>query len=90
MKVSEAFDKSLFWDTDPEKLDWERSMQYIIERVLQRGLTKEVNTVFSRYTKDQIKSSVLKSCSFDSKTANYLSIILEIPYTSINVAPEYY
>ncbi|MBL7732071.1 MAG: hypothetical protein JNM88_12895 [Chitinophagaceae bacterium] len=90
MKVSEAFDKSLFWDTDPEKLDWERSMQYIIERVLQRGLTKEVNTVFSRYTKDQIKSSVLKSRSFDSKTANYLSIILEIPYTSINVAPEYY
>lgn len=90
MKVSEAFHKSLFWDVDPEKLDWEKSRQFIIERVLQRGSTSEVKKVFSLYSAEQIKTSVLKSKTLDKKTANYFSIKLNIPLSQIHVAPEYY
>lgn len=90
MKVSEAFHKSLFWDVDPEKLDWEKSRQFIIERVLQRGSTSEVKKVFSLYSSEQIKTSVLKSKTLDKKTANYFSIKLNIPLSQIHVAPEYY
>ncbi len=90
MKVAEALDKSLFWDVNPEKLDWQRNNQFIIERVLTRGFTKEVDTIFSVYSKEQIKLAVLKSKTLDKKTANYMSIYLSIPLSSINVAPEYY
>ena len=90
MKVSEALDKSLFWDVNPEELDWQKNSRLIIERTLQRGLTKEVETIFSVYTNAQIKEAILKSRSLDKKTANYFSIKLNIPLSSINVAPEYY
>lgn len=90
MKVSEALSKSLFWDVDPEKLNWEKNRQIIIERTLQRGLTKEVETIFSNYTLTEIKEAVLKSKTLDKKTANYFSIKLNIPLSNIHVAPEYY
>lgn len=90
MKVSEALDKSLFWDVNPEKLDWQINRQLIIERTLQRGLTKEVETIFSVYTDLHIKEAILKSRTLDKKTANYFSIKFGIALSSIHVAPEYY
>ena len=90
MKVSEALNKSLFWDVNPDRLDWQKNKQFIIERTLQRGLTSEVETIFSVYCNEQIKEAVLKSRTLDKKTANYFCIKLNLPLSSIHVAPEYY
>ncbi len=90
MKVSEVLSKSLFWDVDPEKLDWDKNKQLIIERTLQRGLTKEVESIFSIYMVSQIREAILKSKTLDKKTANYFSIKFNIPLSRIHVAPEYY
>ena len=90
MKVAEVLDKSLFWDVNPAKLEWQKNRQFIIERTLQRGITKEVEAIFFIYTEPQIKEAILKSRSLDKKTANYFSIKLNIPLSSIDVAPEYY
>ncbi|MCY7311462.1 MAG: hypothetical protein LH619_11840 [Chitinophagaceae bacterium] len=90
MKVSEVLDKSLFWDVNPERLDWQKNCQLIIERTLQRGLTKEVEAIFSVYTDIQIREAILKSKTLDKKTANYFSIKLDIPLANIHVATEYY
>ena len=90
MKVTDVLSRSLFWDVNPDKLEWEKNRQLIIERVLTRGHTKEFETIISRYSKAELKEAVLKSKTLDKKTANYMSIILSIPLSSINVAPEYY
>ncbi|MGC4235443.1 MAG: hypothetical protein QM594_20895 [Niabella sp.] len=90
MKVSEAFHKSLFWDVDPERLDWERNRQLIIERVFTRGVTQEVRRIYQVYSNEEIREAILKSKTFDKKTANYFSIKYQIPISRINVAPEYY
>ncbi len=37
MKVADALNKSLFWDVNPEKLDWKKNRRFIVERVLVRG-----------------------------------------------------
>lgn len=90
MKVTEVLNESLFWDVDTQKLDWQNNKQLIIERTLQRGLTKEVDAVFSIYTAEQLTTAILKSRTLDKKTANYFSLKLNIPLSSIHVAPEYY
>ena len=90
MKVAETINKSLFWDVNIDNLDWEKNRQLIIERTLQRGLTKEVETIFSIYTLSEIKEALLKSKTLDKKTANYFCIKLNIPLSNIHVAPEYY
>lgn len=90
MKVTDTLSKTLFWDVNPDKLDWQKNRELIIERTLQRGLTSEVKTIFSVYTEIEIKEAVLKSKTLDKKTANYFSVKLNIPLSSIHVAPEYY
>jgi len=90
MKVADVLSKSLFWDVDPDSLDWQKNRQLIIERTLQRGLTKEVEIIFSAYTFSELKEALLKSKTLDKKTANYFCIKFNIPLSSIHVAPEYY
>jgi hypothetical protein len=58
MTVNNSFDKKLFWDVDPEKLNWQPNSQFIIERVLLRGFTKDVRTLFNLYTKGQLSKEI--------------------------------
>lgn len=90
MKVTDVLSRSLFWDVNPDKLEWDKNKQLIIERTFQRGFTKEVEAIFSIYSISDIKAAVLKSKTLDKKTANYFSIKLNIPLSKIHVAPECY
>lgn len=91
MKPSELFSKTLFWDIDIQKLDWEQHAQFIITRVFSRGGTSDVREVFARYDDEKIRQAVLKSRGIlPRKVAYYLSNLLNIPFTKINVAPECY
>ena len=90
MTVADTLDKRIFWDVNPENLDWQKSKQFIIERVLVRGFTKDVRIIFKMYSREELKNAVLKSRTLDKKTANYMSIYLSIPLEKINVTPEHY
>lgn len=41
--------ESLFWDTDIEKIDWNKHRQYVIERVMERGTEDEKNIISEFY-----------------------------------------
>ncbi len=91
MTVAESFSKTLFWDVNPEELDWEKHANFIIVRILSRGGTSEVRKVFITYSEEKIKHAILKSRgTLPRKIGHYLSELLNIPYSKINVAPEYY
>jgi hypothetical protein len=90
MSVSDSIDKRVFWDINPKKLDWRSNRQFIIERVLTRGLTSDVRAIFRVYSKEELADAVLKSKTLDKKTANFMSNYLNIPLKNIHVAPEYY
>ena len=47
--------QSLFWDTDPKKIDLQKNARYVIERVLEFGRPSETGWLFKTYPKDQIK-----------------------------------
>jgi hypothetical protein len=90
MTVKESIDNRIFWDINPEKLDWQKNAQFIIERILARGFTNDVRLMFKVYTTEQITEAVVKSRTLDKKTAHFMSNYLNIPINSIHVAPEYY
>lgn len=46
---------ALFWDTDPNRIDFERNAWYVIERVLEFGEPREVGWLFKRYSKAEIR-----------------------------------
>ncbi|HWY79278.1 MAG TPA: hypothetical protein VNW29_02880 [Candidatus Sulfotelmatobacter sp.] len=47
-----SFRQSLFWDTDPKKLDIKKNAQYIIERIMDLGNDDEVRWMRQQYPKE--------------------------------------
>lgn len=65
------FRQSLFWDTDPKKLDKNKNARYIIERIMDFGNDKEVKWMRNYYSK-----SLLAKVSKTSKSLHSSSRVL--------------
>jgi hypothetical protein len=90
MKVAEALSKSLFWDVNPEKLDWQKNSCFIIERVFVRGGMKDVTVVMNCYKKNEIISALKKSRDLDPITHNFCSNYFNIPKAEMHAPSQYY
>ena len=55
--------KALFWDTDFDKIDWEKKYKAIIKRVFERGDDNEKKEIMRFYGKDKVKEVTGKSTS---------------------------
>ena len=51
----ELLPKVLFWDTDIEKIDWQKYKNYVINRVFERGTEKEIKEIISFYGEDTVR-----------------------------------
>ena len=87
---SDVFNKTLFWDVDPEKLDYRKDKQFIIERVFVRGGMKAVVEIFKTYTINEIVEAVKNSRNLDAVTHNFCSNYFNIPKHQMNAPSQYY
>ena len=55
------FRQTLFWDTNPKKIDVKKNAQYIIERIADFGNDKEARWVLDFYKKALLKKVISKS-----------------------------
>lgn len=55
------FRQTLFWDTDPKKLDTKKHAKYIIERIMDFGDEKEARWMRRYYPKSLLAEVVRKS-----------------------------
>lgn len=55
------FRQTLFWDTDPKKLDIKRHAKYIIERIMDFGNDDEVRWMRRHYPKSLLAKVVRTS-----------------------------
>lgn len=71
--------KVLFWDTDYQKIDWEKKARYVIGRVVMYGTIEDWRKIQQFYGMDKIKEEVLQLRELDPKTLRFLSVIFDIP-----------
>ena len=88
-KGSFPFSQYLFWDTSIQKIDIEKHKNYIIERVLTRGLLSDFYFLIQLYTTHDITSAVKKSKMLDKKTVNFCSHYFKIPKKEIHASSFY-
>ena len=50
--------KILFWDTDFDKIDWQRNKRAIIKRVFERGNETEIKEILKFYGKKTVKAEI--------------------------------
>lgn len=71
------FRQSLFWDTDPKRINIKKNAAYIIERVLDFGADQEVRWVRKTYNPKLIRKVVSNSRSLSPKTKNLWLLLLK-------------
>ena len=69
--------QSLFWDTDPKKINHKKHSQYIIERVLEFGKDSEVKWVWDTYSPLLLKKTIRNSRSISPKTKSLWNLLLK-------------
>jgi len=73
--------KSLFWDIDPETIDYKKHASYIIERVISRGTLADFKTIINIYGIPEIKRVIKKLRYLDDRALHFCSA-----YFGINLA----
>lgn len=88
-KNSFPFSQNLFWDTSIEKIDIQKHKNYIVERVLSRGLLQDFYFLLQLYSLEEIKSAIRKSKTLDKKTINFCSHYFKIPINELHASSFY-
>lgn len=70
------FRQSLFWDTDPKKIDPQKHAQYIIERVADFGNDKEARWVLDFYDKPLLQNIISKSRCLRPRTKKLWTLLV--------------
>ena len=70
------FRQTLFWDTDPKKIDVKKNAQYIIERVADLGNDKEARWVLDFYDKPFLRKIISKSRCLRADTKTLWTLML--------------
>jgi hypothetical protein len=96
MKESPKLSRSLFWDTNPDTVNFDKSARYVIEKVVTRGQFEDWQEIKRYYGLEKIKECCLRSRDLDPKALSFLSAIFDIPkeefrwYTQIQSNPRLY
>lgn len=48
----------IFWDTDFDKIDWDKNKKAVIKRILERGNKTEINEIISFYGKKTVSKEI--------------------------------
>jgi hypothetical protein len=57
------FQKALFWDTDIDKIDWQKHKNFVINRVFERGNEEQINEIIFFYSEKSVKE-ILPTLSY--------------------------
>lgn len=71
------FRPTLFWDTDPKKIDPKKHAHYIIERIADFGNDKEARWALQYYEKKLLRKVVEKSRSLHPRTRNLWRLMIK-------------
>lgn len=78
-KPVELLSKHLFWDIDPNVLEWERSKKTIIERVIERGSLEEWVCIVKIYTLEGIVNTAKTFRTMSPIDLNFIATISNTP-----------
>jgi hypothetical protein len=69
----------LFWDVNPDALDFNKNKKLIIQRVLDYGLINDWNILLKTYGISEIAKTAVSLRDLDKKSAAFVSLLSKIP-----------
>ncbi len=75
----ENLSKHLFWDVEPNKLNFETDKNFIITRILEYGLIKDWQLIYKYYGINEIAKVMIDARDIDDKSISFISLLSKIP-----------
>lgn len=79
VEIRKGLKEAYFWDVDINTIDLKKSKRLIIERVFSMGDISDMRKLIEYYGENQIVDVLIRINYLDSKTANFVSKIFDIP-----------
>lgn len=73
--------KEIFWDVDYSKIDYEKSADWVICRVLEYGSLKDWKAIRANYGIEKIINAATSSRSISIKTMHFIHNFFNVPLT---------
>lgn len=70
--------KKYFWETDTDKLNLKKDVQYIVSRILECGDINALRWLLKTFDKELIKKTILESRGLSSRTANFWRLYFKL------------
>lgn len=83
VKFTDNLRRSLFWDVNPDELNSERDIHFIIGRVLDHGNLKEWKFIKHLYGESRIAEIAKEHIFSDPRSANFWALIFSIPVNQL-------
>jgi hypothetical protein len=77
--VTPSFSKTAFWDVAFERLDYEKSSLFIMQKVFNYGTWSDQVAVLRYYGKERVKNEIVNASYLRQPVLSFLSAILNIP-----------
>jgi hypothetical protein len=78
-KIKPEFSRVLFWDIRAENINYDKDVEFVLERVFERGIENDEKEALRYYGINKIKKTALKIEYLNKPTLAYLSAVLNIP-----------
>jgi len=70
--------KTAFWDVDFNKIDFEKNVVFVLEKVFNYGLWNDYIAVIKHYGKDRIRKEIVHAAYFKKKVLPFLCLIFDL------------
>ncbi len=74
--------KHLFWDTNPNQIDFDHHAAWLAQRVLEYGDWSDWRTLVKYYGKDRLANIVISIRSMHPKALAFCKVWFELPESS--------
>ena len=73
MPLIDLLSKRIFWDTDPDTLDPDSHLKYIIPRVVDYGTLDDVRRIEEYYGQEKMRQVLIEAPCLNKKTISYFA-----------------
>jgi hypothetical protein len=75
--------KSLLWEYDTDKVDYESMKLIIVQRVIERGRTDDFYAILNRYGLDEVRNTIKKIPYLNDKDITFVCTVFNIEKTEL-------
>lgn len=67
------FSPNLFWDANPDEIDFGRNKKYVVQRVIERGTLDDMRHIFALYGFDDVVDTSKTLRTLDPKALSFIA-----------------